>query len=214
MAARFQVDWLHNPEFKDWVKEVESDNHRAKCVVCHSTFSLSNMGHRALRSHAKSAQHVKRMKAMQGTLPLKFFTSDNGKAPSIESSNKTIESGSSSVESLNDPILSTPSTRQGLESFLLRDDVTKAEILWCLHTVVTHKSVRMLEKDVELFQLLFPDSKIAKSIKLKKSKIAYSILYGIAPYFKTELITNISKCEFFTVGFDESLRFPKRLRWT
>nr|XP_042905445.1 uncharacterized protein LOC122270779 [Parasteatoda tepidariorum] len=63
----------------------------------------------------------------------------------------------------------------------------------------------MSEKDVELFQLLFPDSEIAKSIKLKKSKIAYSILYGIAPYFKTELITNISKCEFFTVGFDESL---------
>lgn len=209
MTARFQVDWIDDPEFKDWLEEIPSDIHRAKCSVCKTTFSLSNMGRRAVRSHSKGAQHQSRIRAAQSSLSMKCFATPVTRNTSV--SEKVVAS-TSVVGSKVDgpPVPSIPSitpsfTPRGLKSFLIKDEVTKSEILWCLHTVITHKSIRMSGKDVELFELLFPDSEIAKKIRLKRTKIGYSLMYGIAPYFKNQLILNVLKCNFFSVGFDESL---------
>lgn len=77
MTTKFQINWLDNPEFKDWIQQLPNDIKKAKCSICQSTFSLSNMGTRALRSHAKSAQHQKRLKAMKQSFSLKCFAANN-----------------------------------------------------------------------------------------------------------------------------------------
>ena len=50
-----------------------------------------------------------------------------------------------------------------------------------------------------------PDSDIATKISLGKTKCQYMILYGLAPYYKNELIKSISDSIYYSVSFDEAL---------
>lgn len=89
--------------------------------------------------------------------------------------------------------------------WLAKDNVTKAEILWCLHTVMTHQSLRNAEAAVSLFKTMFPDCNVATEMKLGKDKTSYSIVYGLAPYFRNNLLNKIESSDFYIVGFDESM---------
>ena len=61
-------------------------------------------------------------------------------------------------------------------------------------------------KDISnLFYVMFPDSKIAKDMRLDADKVKYVINFGIAPVFKNALTESIKKSEFNVVSFDESL---------
>ena len=52
---------------------------------------------------------------------------------------------------------------------------------------------------------MFPDSTIAKSFTLEKTKCGYYITYGIAPYFGELIKTLINNSLCFSLSFDESL---------
>lgn len=83
--------------------------------------------------------------------------------------------------------------------------VSEAEIIWALHTIMSHGSFNGAAEGAKCFKKMFPDSKIAQNFTLGRTKLAYNILYGLCPYFLDELNTMISKCSHFVVGFDESL---------
>lgn len=86
-----------------------------------------------------------------------------------------------------------------------REATTRAEIIWCLQTVWCHYSSRSSASCVSLFSYMFPDSQIASDMALQRTKIYYNLVYGIAPYFREELISQVKNCEVFVVLFDESL---------
>ena len=67
---------------------------------------------------------------------------------------------------------------------MVRDDVTRAEIIWALHGIVTHSSLRDRSSAAELFPLIFLDNDIAKKVKLHKDKITYLVTYELAPHFQ------------------------------
>ena len=52
---------------------------------------------------------------------------------------------------------------------------------------------------------MFPDSSIAHAFKLGRTKCAYMINHGLAPYFRDTLIEKVQKCNYFVICFDESL---------
>ena len=52
---------------------------------------------------------------------------------------------------------------------------------------------------------MFPDSDIARSFKMSKTKVAYMIVYGIAEYFHRSFLSLLRKSPFLTPLFDESL---------
>ena len=52
---------------------------------------------------------------------------------------------------------------------------------------------------------MFPDSEIASQFTLGKTRARYTMLYGIDPEFKKQLIYDINASPFYTVSFDESL---------
>ena len=61
-------------------------------------------------------------------------------------------------------------------------------------------------KDISnLFYMMFPDSKIAKDVRLGADNVRYVIDFGIAPVFKNDLTESIKQSEFYVVSFDESL---------
>ena len=57
----------------------------------------------------------------------------------------------------------------------------------------------------ELFMVMFPDSDIAQSFKMSKTKVSYMIVYGIAEYFHRSLLSLLKKSPFFTLLLDENL---------
>lgn len=101
---------------------------------------------------------------------------------------------------------------QNLDKYLLRDETTKAEILWCLQTVLNHTSLSSSAKSVGLFPVMFPDSKIASAMQLGRTKIAYTIVFGLAPYFHEILENEIKGCDCFVASFDESLNKSAQLQ--
>lgn len=204
--TRFQINWLENPEFKDWIQEDLSNNYKAKCSACHTSFSLSNMGARALRSHANGAEHKRRIAGH--SISMKLSTYNFNKGETIQNQNEP--SSKKSLVNYNfhisDECIETkPLPQSKIKSFVFNDNITKAEIFWCLQTIITHKSMRSAAKDVEIFKVMFSDSEIANKMQLQRTKIAYSILYGLAPFFKDQLMSKITTCTYFAVGFDESL---------
>lgn len=92
-----------------------------------------------------------------------------------------------------------------ISKYFINNQVTKAEIVWYLHTVMTHSSFRSNSDLSEIFRIMFPDSNIAKMLHLKKDKTAYTICFGLAPFFRKELFTIISSLETFVICFDEPL---------
>ena len=90
-------------------------------------------------------------------------------------------------------------------NFLISNSTTKAEILWCLKNVYDHSSQRSDGDCSDLFKVMFPDSQIAQKFRLHRTKIAYSINYGIAPYYFNKIMETLKECEYFVLAFDESM---------
>ena len=59
----FQVGWLSSEEFKAWLCKASTKG-EARCRLCQTNMALSNMGIRALRSHAGNKSHVKKVKKL------------------------------------------------------------------------------------------------------------------------------------------------------
>ena len=80
-----------------------------------------------------------------------------------------------------------------------------AEILWCLNMVNQHLSYNSCSHFKELFSAMFPESKVvAQKFLMGKIKSRYMIIYGLASYFKKELLKKINSSLFYSVSFDES----------
>jgi len=92
-----------------------------------------------------------------------------------------------------------------MRHFFVKDEVTRAEIIWALHGVMSHSSDRANSSATDLFHVMFPDSNIATQFKMKKDKNSYVVTYGLCSFFQEQLISDVRKSACFAVSFDESL---------
>ena len=90
-------------------------------------------------------------------------------------------------------------------SFALRTEQHKAEILWALKSVVSHFPYNSAVNIVDVFRAMFPDSAIAQKMQCGPTKLSYLICFGIAPYFKQQLLNELKEMQCFVISFDESL---------
>ena len=82
---------------------------------------------------------------------------------------------------------------------ILPATVLAAEILCALKVANNQFSLRSCLGLSEIFKEMFPDSDIAKSSKLSKTKCGYVINYGLAPYFRDFLAKMISSSPFYVI---------------
>ena len=75
-----------------------------------------------------------------------------------------------------------------------------AKIRWVLKHVVGGYSDNSVSGFVDLFQSMFPDSKIASILELGKDKLKYVVNYGIAPYFTQLLREQVSLSKWFVIS--------------
>lgn len=52
---------------------------------------------------------------------------------------------------------------------------------------------------------MFPDSSIASKLRMQKDKIAYSVTYGLGPYFSKLVLADVKKSPVFALSIDECL---------
>ncbi|XP_043480404.1 uncharacterized protein LOC122510067 [Leptopilina heterotoma] len=175
------------------------------------------MGRGALKSHKLSKKHATIENAKNFNAPLfqkdvLSITDNNNSSPITLTSSTEHESLNSSETSL---LTTQPSTSIvepqksraiGIKSYMdNKDEVTKAEIMWCLKSIVNHNSLRDIENSISLMKIIFTDSEIAKKLKLSKDKASYVINYGLSNYFHNQLAKDLETSDLIAVSFDESL---------
>lgn len=104
----------------------------------------------------------------------------------------------------NDESIPSSSGLNLLENFISKETTLKAEIIWAMKLVTSHHSFNSSNDASELFQLMFPDSRIAKSVSLSASKMSYVISFGLSEYFSQILKKDIASSK-FVICFDEAL---------
>ena len=182
----YQEKWGHDDRFKLWVRK--KDDATAKCNYCFKEINVSNMGEAALTSHMKSKKHLQRTPSQQN---LKSFISPpTSPSPTPETCSE-VESQSSKSKTI--------------DQMFIGSSTLEAEIRWVLNTVYSKHSMNSSSNSGELFRKMFPDSDIAKSFQCGRTKAGYVATYGLAPYFRSELLSILSNVPYYTVSFDESL---------
>jgi len=91
------------------------------------------------------------------------------------------------------------------KSIVELDEVTEAEILWCLQAVVKHFSLSGAGSCTDVFKRMFKKCSTAQDMTLKKDKMGYVITYGLGPHFRQKLFDDIHPDHPFSVSYDESL---------
>ena len=99
---------------------------------------------------------------------------------------------------MDSAILSNQGT---LDTFVTNFDSTKAEIIWSLKCVTNGFSNRANDELTETFASMLPDSRIAKSFILARTKSMYRVTHGLAPYFKSVLVSTQDKSDIHVHSF-------------
>ena len=98
-----------------------------------------------------------------------------------------------------------------------------AEIRWCLKHVLSGYSDISDVDSCELFEVMFPDSKIASQMELGRMKLKYNFNFGLGPHFRDILRCKSAASEWYSISFDESLnkvlmkvwiKLCRNVRWT
>jgi len=215
--TRFSDQWLSNPLFASWLGKDVQSLQRFRCCLCGGTYELGNMGKQALFSHMRGKKHDLKVqlsvkaKKEQPTLTARHFlplttksndTVSSTSAPSTSGSKKVSQTATKNDDSHDTvdfqelrvpsppPVEEAQSSKHatGMASFVSRDDVLTAEILWAIKTVMSHYSCSSSAHTDMLFKRMFPDSQIACRFACGETKCSYLIRFGLAPFFDKEVL--------------------------
>lgn len=173
----FRDDWLESTDFSKWLQK--KNDLTARCSICHTDISLSNMGINALKSHMKGAKHIKLSENMSKVVQSSV---DTFFKKSTSASTTTTTSVSSSISA-----------------------VQKAEVIWCLKTAMSHYSFRSASDLSTIFPMMFPNCPTATQFSLSYDKLSYFINFGLYPVIHRDLVSMLRNVRHFSVSFDESL---------
>lgn len=183
----------------------------AFCILCKRDFSLSNMGKAALLSHMKNKRHISLDSARSCTLLLTYnvrHRPENGNTQCntfsesvLNASQRTsptiglnatqetpsVTSSQSDLPQIRANTANDTSRDANIKRFLLKDEEKKIETFWCLHSVCHHHSLRDTENLILALKSVYPDDETTQKLRLGKSKIGYTITFGLGTLFQKEL---------------------------
>ena len=197
-------------EYKDWLLPEPSNNTKAKCRLCMRSFSLSNMGEPALKSHAQGKKHQNAVKTSGKNASVwGFLKKDDQKASTSTQKEEPLEC----KESEELWAAAARSTEEETKLTLTREQ-HKAEIFWALKSVMSHFSYNSAHDITDVFKAMFPYSIIAQPMSCGPTRLSYLISFGIAPYFMDLLLKELKDAPCFVISFDESFNEElERSRW-
>lgn len=202
----FNKSWLSMTDYTHWLAEAPSAKD-ARCRLCQRNFGLGNMGIAALRKHANGQKHKTLLQSVSNSSNImqQFCKPAATPAVTIASASSDATSSSCAAVSVTSDVASSSLPTPGVIPFHSRQNATSAEVMVCLHAIKFGNSLRSVEDMVDVCKMVFPDSTIAQEMQMKKDKVRYTIIYGIAPYAVQKLLDNVEKCKWYVLLYDESL---------
>ena len=128
-------------------------------------------------------------------------SASQSEAQPADSTNVTVTSATNTAV-VTVPAVSRPKIMTG---YVANDEVTTAEIIWAMKTVVSHYSLNSCRDMKDIFQQMFADSSIAKRISIGSTKLGYVITDGLSPYFHNSLLKKVLQSPKVAICFDEAL---------
>ena len=141
--------------------------------ICNKTFSISGSGISQVKHHNIGQKHQKVLADLQGSK--RTFVRNNNRIQLSDTKFNLTDS----------------------------EKVLKAEVLQALHVAQYNISFASAVHHSSLFKLVFPDSAIAACYNQSYSKIVCMLKYGIADFFKKELLFDVRGVP-YTFRFDET----------
>jgi len=74
-------------------------------------------------------------------------------------------------------------------------EVHTAEIYWMLDCMNNRNSYNSSKEKSDIFQLMFPDSVIAKQFSCDPSKMSYLAVFGVASCLSSRLFPKVKSCK-------------------
>lgn len=199
-------------QFSKWVVP-GPDIYSAKCSLCAVTISVGNMGVKALESHATSVKHKQFLTIGSKSTDIRSLFQNASRAETNATiatndaeRNSDTELTQQTTTSTQLPTEKAKKTRHQAFDMELRQSTIKAEVYWCCRMVIQHDSFNSCCDLSKAFNDMFDDSDIVSQFSLGRDKAAYLITYGLAPFFKAQLVEDVKKPthSFFATFFDEA----------
>ena len=201
----FNLLWMNDPDFKDWIEPVERDDHLARCTYCKKDINVTTMGVTALNSHVKGDKHKKACMAVKSNLSISNMFR-------VGASRKvTVSAASSATEGTSSAASATQSCQSQLNTFVTKNDTLSAEVWWTLKSMSSNYSFNSSDDMDFVLTQMFPKEPVANKFQCGKTKSMYLACHGIAPYFKSLLDEKVKK-DHFVMLFDESLNKQMQLK--
>ena len=184
--TKFSEVWLtakdcNGDTVSDWCKKGKDDFH-GYCCVYKIDLKCDNGGKVQLLKHCSNQKHQEAMQRTKDTKQTKLIFSSKAEA--------------------------TPSTsRQGNLGSLTTtaDGALEAEIFWLAKMACYNFSLRSSDHIGDLFQAMFPDSKVAKAFSMSRTEASYTVGDCLGPHFAQTIVDDLTKSELpFSVHFDET----------
>ena len=186
----FKNCWLSDKDFSEWLLK-DDDRKNFKCKWCLCTLSLSNMVRKALTVHMNGVGHRNKRPKVNHIQSYFYNAGSSSSVVSGENSGRVASCESSG------------SSRSPSISYVNKSQTATAEILWALHTVKHNYSANSCDKVTELNKKMYPDSAIAQSCQLARTKLSYMVNFGLGPHFQNTLLEAINKSRWYSVSFNE-----------
>ena len=174
---------MENGIYKSWLKP-GTTAYTSKCSVFVSEFNVAWGCESAVKSHEHVSTHTRNMtdlkSAKKSLAPLFFRKTPVHSNASSSSASGTFEKLATSSPSGQSTAIDEPVSQQA--------SVTRAEIKCVLRLVKNHYSVRSC--------LVFLNNDIVSNFKLSKTKCAYLVTHGFAPWVKINLQVELSNYPF------------------
>ena len=157
--SHFQDEWLSDEKYKYWINKDKNDPTKAYCTLCFKSISIARKGKGNLDEHANGKKHISKVPCSKQTL-LALTAKQEKQAVVTTSSDKS----QNQLESHK------PCKQSSVNSYILNEAVTDAEIFWIIEVVLKKYSLNSCDGKKELFQAMFKDSEIAKKVTCGSTK--------------------------------------------
>ena len=212
----FNNSWLEKTDSNGHAKK---DDNTATCILCQKDINIAYMGFGALNQHEEKQRH----KGFAGHLS-KSKTEEKTKTDvHVKEAKQTEEKSTQRVtqdffmKKIDKPLHNLDllqdteaepgqTVATGLNMWSIKQMAARAEIIAALNFAAQNLSFSSSQNLSTLYQQQFPDSVIARNVKIGPSKMSYMASYGLGSYFRQMIIKDIVEGNsFFTLHFDEMI---------
>ena len=173
---------------------------KALCFICKKTFLCNNQGLPQLLQHARGQSHKTLTNEILGGSQMVFastHSTDAGKTCGNSASNaafvsKQLETHAGKKESSGT-----------LQCISLKDEATRAELIWAMKVVSSHYSYASYDKIKDTLDTMLP-GKIPDNFTMSSSKVSYLVSEATGPYFKQVVAHDVKNSGSpFTLQYDD-----------